>query len=125
MSRSPMVERFVTHFGAMGSRWGINRTVGQIDALIYVSPEPIHADDIADALSYLRANVSMGLKALQSWRLVRMRHLTGDRREYFEAPDDAWEIFRTLCCGRCTTSSSSPRAGSTTCSGWRRARSCS
>jgi DNA-binding transcriptional regulator GbsR (MarR family) len=96
MSMSPMVERFVTHFGEMGSRWGINRTVGQIYALIYVSPEPIHADAIAETLSYSRSNVSMGLKELQSWRLVRLRHLTGDRREYFEAPDDVWEIFRTL-----------------------------
>jgi DNA-binding transcriptional regulator GbsR (MarR family) len=93
---SPLVRSFVAHFGEMGSRWGINRTVGQIYALIFMSPRPIHADDIAEALEFSRSNVSMGLKELQSWRLVRMKHIPGDRREYFDAPSDAWEIFRTL-----------------------------
>ncbi len=93
---SPLVRSFVAHFGEMGSRWGINRTVGQIYALIYVSEKPIHADDLAEALEFSRSNVSMGLKELQAWRLVQMRHLPGDRREYFEAPADAWEVFRTL-----------------------------
>jgi len=100
---SPLVRSFVGHFGAMGSRWGINRTVGQIYALIFVSPSPLHADDIAEALEFSRSNVSMGLKELQAWRLVQLRHVagdrrpaTGDRREYFQAPSDAWEIFRTL-----------------------------
>ena len=93
---SPLVRSFVGHFGEMGSRWGINRTVGQIYALIFVSPSPLHADDIAEALEFSRSNVSMGLKELQAWRLVQLRHVAGDRREYFEAPSDAWEIFRTL-----------------------------
>ena len=93
---SPLVRTFVGHFGEMGSRWGINRTVGQIYALIFVSPAPLHADDIAEALEFSRSNVSMGLKELQAWRLVSLRHLPGDRREYFEAPADAWEVFRTL-----------------------------
>jgi len=93
---SPLVRSFVAHFGEMGSRWGINRTVGQIYALIYMSPRPLNADDIAEALEFSRSNVSMGLKELQSWRLVRLKHLPGDRREYFEAPSDAWDIFRTL-----------------------------
>lgn len=93
---SPLVRSFVAHFGEMGSRWGINRTVGQIYALIFMSPRPLNADDIAEALEFSRSNVSMGLKELQSWRLVRMKHLPGDRREYFDAPSDAWEIFRTL-----------------------------
>ena len=93
---SPLVHAFVSHFGEMGSHWGINRTVGQIYALIFVSPAPIHADDIAATLSFSRGNVSMGLKELQAWRLVRLKHLPGDRREYFEAPSDAWEVFRTL-----------------------------
>ncbi len=93
---SPLVRCFVSHFGEMGSRWGINRTVGQIYALIFVSTHPLHADDIGDALEISRSNVSMGLKELQAWRLVHLRHLPGDRREYFEAPTDAWEIFRTL-----------------------------
>lgn len=93
---SPLVRSFVAHFGEMGSRWGINRTVGQIYALIFVSPAPLNADEIADKLEFSRSNVSMGLKELQAWRLVKLRHLPGDRREYFEAPSDAWEIFRTL-----------------------------
>lgn len=92
----PLNREFVAHFGEMGSRWGINRTVGQIYALIFVSPKPLCADEIAETLSYSRSNVSMGLKELQSWRLVKLRHVAGDRREYFEAPSDAWEIFRTL-----------------------------
>lgn len=93
---SPLVRSFVAHFGEMGSRWGINRTVGQIYALIFVSPAPLNADEIAEKLEFSRSNVSMGLKELQAWRLVSLRHLPGDRREYFEAPADAWEIFRTL-----------------------------
>jgi DNA-binding transcriptional regulator GbsR (MarR family) len=93
---SPLVRSFVSHFGEMGSRWGINRTVGQIYALIFVSPQPLNADEIAESLEFSRSNVSMGLKELQAWRLVNLRHLPGDRREYFDAPTDAWEIFRTL-----------------------------
>ena len=95
-SLTPLVRSFVAHFGEMGSRWGINRTVGQIYALIFVAPEPLHADDIAEKLEFSRSNVSMGLKELQAWRLVNLRHVPGDRREYFDAPSDAWEIFRTL-----------------------------
>ena len=95
-SLTPLVRSFVAHFGEMGSRWGINRTVGQIYALIFVAPAPLNADDIAEKLEFSRSNVSMGLKELQAWRLVNLRHLPGDRREYFDAPDDAWEIFRTL-----------------------------
>ena len=80
----------------MGSRWGINRTVGQIYAYLYVSPQPRNADEIGEALGFSRSNVSMGLKELQSWNLVRLNHLPGDRREYFQAPEDVWAIFRTL-----------------------------
>jgi DNA-binding transcriptional regulator GbsR (MarR family) len=93
---SPLIRSFVAHFGEMGSRWGINRTVGQIYALIYVSSRALHADEIAEQLEFSRSNVSMGLKELQAWRLVRLRHQAGDRREYFDAPSDAWEVFRTL-----------------------------
>jgi len=95
-SLSPLVRSFVSHFGEMGSRWGINRTVGQIYALIYVSQRALNADEIGEQLEFSRSNVSMGLKELQAWRLVRLRHLPGDRREYFDAPSDAWEVFRTL-----------------------------
>ena len=92
----PLSRQFVSHFGEMGSRWGINRTVGQIYALIFISQRALNADEIAEALEFSRSNVSMGLKELQAWRLVRMKHLPGDRREYFEAPQDVWEIFRVL-----------------------------
>ncbi|MBN2692405.1 MAG: GbsR/MarR family transcriptional regulator [Burkholderiaceae bacterium] len=89
-------QRFVLHFGEMGSRWGINRTVGQIYALLFVSERPLNADEIAQALDFSRSNVSMGLKELGAWQLVRMQHVPGDRRDYFSAPDDVWAIFRTL-----------------------------
>jgi len=97
MNLAPLTQRFVLHFGEMGSRWGINRTVGQIYALLYVSsPRALNADDIGQALAFSRSNVSMGLKELQSWNLVRLQHLPDDRREYFQAPEDVWAIFRTL-----------------------------
>lgn len=90
------MQGFVMHFGEMGSRWGINRTVGQIYALLYILGRPLNADDIAEYLRFSRSNVSMGLKELQSWRLVKLLHQPGDRREYFEPPKDIWEIFKTL-----------------------------
>ena len=80
----------------MGSRWGINRTVGQIYALLFLSARPLAADEIAEALGFSRSNVSMGLKELQSWRLVRLQHLPGDRREHFSTPEDVWQIVRIL-----------------------------
>jgi DNA-binding transcriptional regulator GbsR (MarR family) len=96
MKLTPLVLRFVLHFGEMGSRWGINRTVGQIYALLFAQPQSLNADEIAEALDVSRSNVSMGLKELQSWNLVRMEHRVGDRRDYFRAPDDVWQIFQTL-----------------------------
>lgn len=96
MGITPLTQSFIHHFGEMGSRWGVNRTVGQIYALLFVSRRPLCADDIAEALAFSRSNVSMGLKELQSWQLVRLRHFPGDRREFFEAPQDVWEIFHTL-----------------------------
>ncbi|AMM23241.1 GbsR/MarR family transcriptional regulator [Variovorax sp. PAMC 28711] len=92
----PLNRQFVAHFGEMGSKWGINRTVGQMYALIFISERALNADEIAEQLQFSRSNVSMGLKELQAWRLVRLRHQAGDRREYFEAPSDVWEIFRVL-----------------------------
>jgi len=96
MHLSPLLESLVLHFGEMGSRWGISRTVGQIYALLVFSSEPKNADQIGDALGFSRSNVSIGLKELQSWELVRLKHLPGDRKEYFSVPDDVWEIARTL-----------------------------
>lgn len=100
MDLPPLTQRFVLHFGEMGSRWGINRTVGQIYALLYVSTKPLNADEIGEALAFSRSNVSMGLKELQSWNLVRLIHQPNDRREYFQAPEDVWAIFRTLAAER-------------------------
>ena len=88
MPLTPLHQEFVLHFGEMGSRWGINRTVGQIYALLFISSEPLNAETITDALGISRSNTSMGLKELQGWNLVRLKHLPGDRRDYFTTPDD-------------------------------------
>ncbi|TAL88520.1 MAG: GbsR/MarR family transcriptional regulator [Candidimonas sp.] len=96
MKLGAQAERFVLHFGEMGSRWGVNRTVGQIYALVFLSPKPLNADEIAETLGFSRSNVSVGIHELQSWRLVRMVHQIGDRRDYFESLKDVWEIFRVL-----------------------------
>lgn len=96
MNLPPLTQTFVLHFGEMGSRWGINRTVGQIYALLFVSDRALNADEMVDKLGISRSNVSMGLKELQSWRLVRLSHLPGDRRDYYTAPEDVWSIFQIL-----------------------------
>jgi len=96
MNLTPLSQAFVLHFGEMGSRWGINRTVGQIYALLYVSPDPLCADDIVEKLGVSRSNVSMGLRELQTWNLVLLKHLPDDRRDFFTTPDDVWQILRTL-----------------------------
>lgn len=96
MNLTPLAERFVLHFGEMGSRWGVNRTVGQIYALLYISGRPLCADDIGETLAFSRSNVGIGIKELQAWRLVKLVHLPGDRRDYFEPPKDVWDIFRVL-----------------------------
>ena len=96
MDLTPSSQAFVLHFGEMGSRWGINRTVGQIYALLFLSERPLPADEIAQTLGFSRSNVSMGLKELENWRLVKLQHLPGDRREHFSTPEDAWAIVRIL-----------------------------
>ena len=96
MKLSPLQQEFVLHFGEMGSRWGINRTVGQIYALLFLEAAPLNAEQIVERLGFSRSNVSMGLKELQAWNLVRLKHLPNDRRDYFTTPDDLWEIVRTL-----------------------------
>ena len=89
-------QKFVFHFGEMGSRWGINRTVGQIYALLVVNKKPLYADQIAEALSISRGNVSMGIKELQAWRLVHVQHKPGDRKDYYSALDSVWEMARAI-----------------------------
>ena len=96
MQLSPAVEKYVLHWGEMGTRWGTNRTVAQIQALLYLSPEPLRADQICDLLSVARSNVSTSIRELQSYGLVRMTHVLGDRRDYFESLHDVWELFRVI-----------------------------
>ncbi len=88
--------RFVMHWGEMGSRWGVNRTVAQIHALLYLSGRPLHAEEIAEILLVARSNVSTSLRELQNFNLVRVTHLVGDRRDHFETSKDVWELFRTV-----------------------------
>ncbi|WP_086933795.1 GbsR/MarR family transcriptional regulator [Agarilytica rhodophyticola] len=92
MQMTPKVQSFVMHFGEMGSRWGINRTVGQLFALLVIHEEPLNAEELGAALSISRGNVSMGLKELQSWRLVKPYHVPGDRKEYYSAVGDVWDM---------------------------------
>jgi len=96
MNLSPAVEKYVLHWGEMGTRWGTTRTVAQIQALLYLSPRPLRADEIVEALSVARSNVSTSIRELQSYGLVKMTHMLGDRRDYFECLSDVWELFRVI-----------------------------
>lgn len=89
-------QRFILHWGEMGTKWGINRTVAQIQALLFLSPEPLNAEQIAETLQVARSNVSTSLKELQSWNLVRLVHVMGDKRDHFETLKDVWEMFRII-----------------------------
>ncbi|MDG0831490.1 GbsR/MarR family transcriptional regulator [Roseateles saccharophilus] len=96
MELTDIARRFVVHWGEMGSNWGVNRSVAQIHALLFVHGRPLHAEDIADTLALARSNVSNSLKELQNWRLIRVTHELGDRRDYYETSGDVWELFRTI-----------------------------
>ncbi|MCX4162690.1 MULTISPECIES: GbsR/MarR family transcriptional regulator [Paraburkholderia] len=100
MELTPIAERFILHWGEMGSRWGVNRTVAQIHALLYLLGRPVAADEIADTLGVARSNVSTSLKELQGWRLARVVHVMGDRRDHFETSTDVWELFKLIVEGR-------------------------
>ena len=93
---SPVATKFILHWGEMGARWGINRTVAQIHALLFLSPKPLNAEEIAEALSIARSNVSTSLRELQSWGIIRVVHVLGDRRDHFESMKDVWELFRQV-----------------------------
>ena len=93
---SPVATKFILHWGEMGTRWGINRTVAQIHALLYLSPKPLNAEEIAEALSVARSNVSTSLRELQGWGIIRVVHVMGDRRDHFESIKDVWELFRQV-----------------------------
>ena len=96
MDLSPTLSRFVLHWGEMGTRWGVNRTVAQIHALLYISGRPMHAEEIADTLGVARSNVSTSIRELQGWNLVKLVHLAGDRRDHFETSTQVWELLRTI-----------------------------
>jgi DNA-binding transcriptional regulator GbsR (MarR family) len=93
---TPVQQKFIVHWGEMGTRWGINRTVAQVHALLYLSARPLHAEEIAITLAVARSNVSTSLRELQGWRIVRVVHLLGDRRDHFESLKDVWEMFRII-----------------------------
>ena len=96
MDLSPTLSRFVLHWGEMGTRWGVNRTVAQIHALLYITGRPMHAEEIAETLKVARSNVSNSIRELQGWSLVRLVHVTGDRRDHFETSKQVWELLRTI-----------------------------
>ena len=92
----PVPQKFILHWGEMGTRWGVNRTVAQVHALLYLSPRPLDAEEIAKTLGVARSNVSTSLRELQACGIVRVVHVQGDRRDHFEAGKDVWEMFRTI-----------------------------
>lgn len=95
-SLSTAAERFILHWGEMGTKWGINRTVAQIHALLYLSPQPLNAEQIAATLSVARSNVSTSLRELQGWGIVKVVHVMGDRRDHYESMKDVWEMFQII-----------------------------
>jgi len=96
MKLSAVQQKFILHWGEMGTRWGINRTVAQIHALLYLSPKPLHAEEITDTLAVARSNVSNSIRELQGWGIVKLVHVLGDRRDHFESMRDPWELFRVV-----------------------------
>ncbi len=100
MKLTTQMERFILHWGEMGTRWGVNRSVAQIHALLYLSTAPLSADTIAEVLGLARSNVSTSLKELQSWELVKMEHVLGDRRDHYTALKDVQETFNVIVEGR-------------------------
>lgn len=93
---TPVQEKFILHWGTMGAQWGINRTVAQIHALLFISPKPLPAEEIAETLRVARSNVSNSLGELQSWDLIKTVSVIGDRRDHFESLKDVWELFRVI-----------------------------
>jgi DNA-binding transcriptional regulator GbsR (MarR family) len=91
-----LAEQLILHWGEMGSRWGINRALAQIHALLFIEDRPLHAQEISERLSLARSNVSTGIRELQSWGVVSVVHLKGDRRDYFTCSKDPWEMFEVI-----------------------------
>ncbi|WP_129776129.1 GbsR/MarR family transcriptional regulator [Peristeroidobacter soli] len=100
MQLTPTMQRCVLHWGEMASRWGVSRSVAQIHALLFLAPTPLTADEIAETLNVARSNVSVSIRELQSWDLVSVTHQLGDRRDYFQARKDIWEVLTMIMDGR-------------------------
>jgi DNA-binding transcriptional regulator GbsR (MarR family) len=100
MELSETMRRYIVHWGEMGGRWGMNRSVAQIHALLYLSEKPLNADEIAETLGIARSNISTGLKELIAWDLVHVAQVLGDRRDFFSAQHDTWEVIRAIMEGR-------------------------
>ncbi|MFL0797249.1 MAG: MarR family transcriptional regulator [Cellvibrionaceae bacterium] len=96
MKVTPLMQKYILHWGEMGTRWGVNRTVSQIHALLYLSPKALTAEDIAEMLSVARSNVSTSIKELQSWDLITVQPVLGDRRDYFTVKGDTWQMLMTI-----------------------------
>lgn len=96
MKLNPVAQRFILHWGEMGSKWGVNRTVSQIHALLYLTGQPLPAEDIAETLDVARSNVSTSLKELQNWNLIHVVHVMGDRRDRYSTSGDVWTLFTTV-----------------------------
>ena len=96
MDLTPTVQKFVLHWGEMGTRWGVNRTVAQIHALLYLSPSPLWADDMVDALKIARSNVSNSVRELEMQGLAQRSHILGDRRDHYTTHTDIWELFKVI-----------------------------
>jgi DNA-binding transcriptional regulator GbsR (MarR family) len=93
---TPVQQKFILHWGKMGTQWGINRTVAQIHALLFLSPTPLHAEEIVETLGVARSNVSTSLWELQGWGIIKVVHVLGDRRDHYESVKDVWELFRAV-----------------------------
>jgi DNA-binding transcriptional regulator GbsR (MarR family) len=100
MKLTPVTQKFILHWGEMGTRWGINRTVAQVHALLFLSAKPLHAEEISETLAVARSNVSTSLRELQGWGIVKVTHVLGDRRDHFESMKDVWELFQTVIAER-------------------------
>jgi DNA-binding transcriptional regulator GbsR (MarR family) len=100
MNVTPLMQKYILHWGEMGTRWGVNRTVSQIHALLYLAPDPLSAEDITEMLSVARSNVSNSIKELQSWGLIEVVSVLGDRRDFFTARGDTWEMLMIIMEGR-------------------------
>ena len=96
MKLTSVQEKFILHWGEMGTRWGINRTVAQVHALLYISPKALNAEEITETLGVARSNVSNSIRELQGWGIIKLVHVMGDRRDHFDSIKDPWEMFRVV-----------------------------